>query len=36
MRMLLLPAAHPTPVDEAVDIVGKEHDYQHLPYEVEE
>ena len=26
MRMLLLPEAHPSPVDEAVDIVGKEHD----------
>lgn len=26
MRILLLPASHPAPVDEAVDIVGKKHD----------
>ena len=26
MRMLLLPASHPSPVDKAVDVVGKEHD----------
>ena len=26
MRMLLLPAPHPSPIDKAVDVVGEEHD----------